>query len=132
MAEASKAIAKHGLSDTCTVLGGDFFESVPQGADAYIMKWVIHDWDDQHATRILKNCRRAMSDDGKVIIVDAIIPGPNEPSPGKLMDLNMLVMTGGIGRTREEFATLLDTCDLRLVRAIPTPSPFSILEAVKK
>ena len=131
VAEGRKAIEKAGLSDRCSVVGGDFFESVPRGGDAYTMKWIIHDWDDDRAMQILNNCREARADDGKVVIIDTIIPGPNEPSPSKLIDLNMLVMTGGLERTLAEFESLFERCGLRLTKVVTTPSPFSVLEGVK-
>lgn len=119
-----------GLTDRCEAVAGDFFTGLPIGADAYILKWIIHDWNDERARTILKNCRNAITNDGKLILVEAVIPPGNEPHFGKFLDLNMMVMTGGLERTEEEFRRLLDASGFRLVRVIPTNSPISIIEAV--
>jgi SAM-dependent methyltransferase len=107
---------------------GDFFESVP-GSDAYIMKKVIHDWDDDQAVTILRNCRKAMLPGGKVLVAETIIPEGNEPDQIKYMDVVMLAVTGGLERTEPEFARLFEAAGLRLQRVIPSKGPISILEA---
>ena len=109
---------------------GDFFRSVPAGADAYIMKYIIHDWDDDLCVKILENCRSAMAPNGRVLVVDTVIPPGNDPHWGKLLDLNMLVGPGGRERTRSEFAQLFKRAGLKLRRIIPTASPLSIVEGV--
>jgi SAM-dependent methyltransferase len=109
---------------------GDFFQSVPAGADAYIMKYIIHDWDDDLCLKILGNCRRAMAPNGRVLVVDAVIPPGNDPHWGKLLDINMLVGPGGRERTRSEFAQLFARAGLKVTRIIPTASPLSIVEGV--
>jgi len=109
---------------------GDFFQSVPAGADAYIMKYIIHDWDDDLCVKILENCRRAMAPNGRVLVVDIVIPPGNDPHWGKLLDINMLVGPGGRERTRSEFAQLFKRAGLKLKRIIPTASPLSIVEGV--
>jgi ubiquinone/menaquinone biosynthesis C-methylase UbiE len=119
-----------GVADRCEIVGGDFFESVPAGADAYTLKWILHDWDDEQSTRILKNVRRAITDGGRLSVVEAVVPPGDEPHFGKFIDLNMLVMTGGRERTEEEFRALLDASGFRLARVVATPSPVSIIEAV--
>jgi O-methyltransferase domain/Dimerisation domain len=116
----------------CSHVIGNFFESVPQGADAYLLCGVVHDWDDDLAIRILSNCRKAMTRNGRVLIVDMIVPETNSPSFSKLLDLNMMVMTGGRERTKAEFHALLDAADYRVTRIIPTMAPQSIIEAVPK
>jgi hypothetical protein len=110
-------------------VAGDFFECVPEAGDAYIMKKVIHDWHDERAVKILENCRRAMIPGGKVLIAETIVPPGNEPHPIKVMDLNMLAVTGGLERTQEQYERLFARAGLRLVRVIATGSPLSILEA---
>ena len=110
--------------------GGDFFQSVPAGADMYIMKYIIHDWTDDLCVKLLENCRRAMAPNGRVLVVDTVIPPGNDPHWGKLLDLNMLVGPGGRERTRSEFAQLFARAGLKLKRVIPTASPLSIVEAV--
>ena len=113
------------------VQGGDFFEAVPSGADAYLMKHIIHDWHDAACITILANIRRAMAPGARVLLVEQVIPPGNEPFPGKLLDLNMLVMTeGGRERTPAEYASLLGRAGLSLQRIVPTASPVSVVEAV--
>ena len=109
---------------------GDFFRSVPAGADAYIMKYIIHDWNDDLCVKILENCRRAMAPNGRVIVVDTVIPPGNDPHWGKLLDINMLVGPGGRERTRSEFGQLFKRAGLKVKRIIPTASPLSIVEGV--
>jgi hypothetical protein len=109
---------------------GDFFQSVPRGADAYIMKYILHDWDDDLCVKILENCRRAMAANGRVLVVDTVIPPGNDPHWGKLLDINMLVGPGGRERTRSEFVALFARAGLKLKRIIPTASPLSIVEGV--
>ena len=118
-----------GLADRCETVSGDFFKSVPAGGDAYVMKWIIHDWDDQKAITILRNCRNEMPPNGKLILVDCVVPETNEPHFSKFIDLKMLVMTGGKERTKEEFEQLLADAGFKLLRVIPTDVPTSIVEA---
>jgi len=119
-------------SRRCSYLTGDFFTSVPQGAGAYLLCGVIHDWDDRRAITILRNCRRAMAARGRVLIVDMVVPDTDAMSFSKLLDLNMLVMTGGRERTRAEFRAVLDAANYELTSIIPTMAPQSIIEAVPK
>ena len=116
----------------CSFIGGDFFDSVPEGADAYLLSGVIHDWDDDQAVTILRNCRRAMAKNGRVLLVDMVVPEDDATCFSKLLDLNMLVMTGGRERSKAEFCALLDSADYKLTRVIPTMAPQSIIEAVPK
>lgn len=126
---ARPRIEAAGLAERCATVAGDFFQSVPAGGDAYIMKWIIHDWDDERAIRILKNIRSHVPQNGRVIVVDAVVPEGDQPDFSKFFDLNMLVMTGGKERTRQEFAELFAAAGLKLVRVIPTDLPTSIVEA---
>ncbi|MBD2093565.1 methyltransferase [Trichocoleus sp. FACHB-591] len=112
-------------------VAGNFFESVPTGGDAYLMRWIIHDWNDEKSSIILKNCHQAMPDDGKLLLIESILPPGNEPSPAKFIDMIMLLMTGGRERTEEEYRLLLRSNGFELTRVIPTPSLLSIIEAVK-
>lgn len=112
-------------------VAGNFFESVPTGGDAYLMRWIIHDWDDEKSSVILKNCHQAIPEHGKLLLVESIIPPGNEPSPAKFIDVIMLLMTGGRERTEEEYRSLLRSNGFELTRVIPTPSLLSIIEAVK-
>ena len=125
---ARPKIEEAGLSNRCETVAGDFFKAVPAGGDAYIMKWIIHDWDDERAIAILKNCRNQMSGNGKVIIVDCVVPENNDLDFSKFFDLNMMVMTGGKERTEKEFAQLLDAAGFKLLRVIPTKVATSIVE----
>jgi O-methyltransferase/methyltransferase family protein len=126
---ARPKIEAKGLGDRCETVAGDFFKAVPAGGDAYIMKWIIHDWDEEKATTILRNCRKRMEENGKLILVDCVVPETNEPHFSKFIDLNMLVMTGGKERTAKEFEQLLAGAEFKLTRIIPTDLPFSIIEA---
>jgi O-methyltransferase domain len=103
---------------------------VPSGGDVYVLKWIIHDWDDERAVTILKNCRRAMREHAKLLLIEAILPLGNAPSFHKFMDLNMLVMTGGRERTEAEYRALLLAAGLGLSRIVPTQSEMNVLEAV--
>jgi len=111
-------------------IGGDFFHAVPEGADAYVLCGVIHDWDDDPAVQILRNCRLAMNRKGKLLLVEVVVPDDDAHCFSKLLDLNMMVMTGGRERTRAEFAALLNTAGYSLTRIIPTVAPQSVLEAI--
>jgi SAM-dependent methyltransferase len=120
-----------GLSHRADVLEGDFFESVPTGGDVYVLSHVIHDWDEAHCLTLLGNCRRAIGPGGRLLIVETVLPGRNEPSSGRLLDLIMLANTPrGQERTLEEYRELLARADFRLARVVPTASPVSVIEAV--
>lgn len=127
---AAERLQKWDLADRCRTVGGDFFESVPAGGDAYILSTVIHDWDDQRSIRILKNIRAVMPPQGKLLLVEQVLKGPNEPDFGKFMDLNMLVMPGGMERTADEFERLLDASGFEMTRVLKTKSSSSIVEGV--
>jgi predicted transcriptional regulator len=120
-----------GLSHRCDVLEGDFFESVPTGGDVYVLSRVIHDWDEAHCLTLLGNCRRAMEPLGRLLIVEIVLPGPNEPSTGRLLDLIMLANAPrGQERTLDEYQDLLARAAFRLTRVVGTASPVSVIEAV--
>lgn len=125
---ARRRIEAEGIGERCEVVAGDFFESVPEGGDAYILKWIIHDWDGERATRILRNCHRAMVEQGRLLLVETVVPEGSEPHFSKFMDLNMLVMTGGCERTEDEYRKLLDASGFRLTRIVPTASLMSVVE----
>ena len=126
---AKKSIAARGFADRITTAGGDFFESVP-AADVYMMKFIIHDWDDEKSIKILSTVRKSITPGGRLLIIDSVIPQGNDPDFGKFMDLNMLVMTGGRERTEKEFAELLKAAAFRLTYVVPTNSAVSVVEAV--
>lgn len=128
--EAREEFANEGLLERCTVTEGDFFRSIPEGHDCYIMAHVLHDWTDTQATAILRNCRQAMAQKGRLLIIEAVLPEGDTPHHGKLMDLLMLTVTGGVERTGREFSGLLASSGFRLERIIPTSTDQSIVEAV--
>ena len=131
-AGAATTFARAGITGRVRIESGDFFRELPSGADAIIMKHIVHDWDDDSATRILQTCHRALGPRGKVLIVDPVVPPGNTPHYGKLLDLEMLVLTPrGRERTKAEFVKLLRGAGLRLSRVIATQSGLSIVEAVK-
>ena len=110
------------------IVGADFFQSIPPGADAYVMKLVIHDWNDEDALKILRNCRRAILADGTLLLIEWVLKPSNEPDLGKLLDLNMLVNLKGLNRTEAEFQSLLRQAGFSLTRVIPA-GPASIIES---
>ncbi len=118
------------VADRCQVVGGDFFEAVPSGGDAHVLKFILHDWEDEQATAILRNCRRAIAPNGKLLVIESEISPPNEGASDKFLDLTMLVHTGGRERTREEWAALFATAGFRLVDATPIEAQVSIIEGV--
>src|SRR5689334_9602990 len=128
--DAREQVAETSVNDRIEFVSGDFFTSVPAGADAYILKSIIHDWDDERALTILKNVRHAMKPRGRVLLVEAIIAAGNNQDFGKLIDLAMLVSPGGKERTAAEYRELLTRAGLKLNRIVPTKSPFSVIEAV--
>jgi hypothetical protein len=129
-AARSGFITSPDVSTRCETAGGDFFEAVPAGADAYVMKYIVHDWDDAKCVKILNNCRTAMGADGRVLVVDHVVAPGNRFDWGKLVDINMMVMLGSKERTKDEFRQLFARAGLRLKRVIKTASSLSILEAV--
>jgi hypothetical protein len=132
IAGARAAIAAQGLADRCTTAAGDFFTAVPPGGDAYIMKHIIHDWNDDKAAAILTNIRKVLPKHGRVILLEAVIPEGNEAGLGKIMDLEMLVMPGGRERTEREFHALFARAGFTLTRVVPTTSPLSVVEGRPK
>jgi O-methyltransferase domain/Dimerisation domain len=112
-------------------VAGNFFDAVPSGGDAYLLRFIIHDWNEEKAATILRNCHQAMPDRGKLLLCEAIIPAGSKPSPVHFMDLVMLFMTGGWERTEAEYRSLLGANGFKLTRVIPTASLVSIIEAVK-
>jgi SAM-dependent methyltransferase len=132
---AADVLQHAGVVDRCEVIGRDFFEAVPPGGDAYVLKRVIHDWDDEHARTILQNCHRAMDASAQLVIIDVVLP--QRPSPdaatGYIVDMNMLVLTpGGRERTHEEFQRLLESVGFELTRIVRTGGPTDIVEAQRR
>jgi hypothetical protein len=127
---ARERFEAEGLADRCRVVPGDFFEAVPEGADACILKSVIHDWDDARAATILRNCARAVGPGGRVLLAEMVIPPGDARHPGKLLDLEMLVLVGGRERTEGQFRELFASAGIRLSRIVPTASPMCVVEGV--
>lgn len=119
-----------GLSDRAQLEAGSFFESVPSGADAYLMRHIIHDWYDEQAMTILRNCRRAIPDTGKLLLVESVIPPGDAPSGGKFLDLTMLVVPGGKERTAGEYRQLLADSGFELQRIVPISREMSVIESL--
>lgn len=130
VAGAKDRFDRAGVADRCEVVGGSFFDTVPEGADAYLLKSVIHDWNDAEAVEILRKCRAAIADTGRLLVVERVIRPGNEPDRAKFADLYMLVALGGRERTTEEFRGLFAESGLRLTDIISTGSPFDIIEGV--
>jgi len=128
-ADASGFVSAPGVRERCEVIGGSFFGSVPAGADAYLMKYIIHDWDDAKCARILGHCREAMEPGGRVLVVDRVIQPGNGTDWSKWLDIQMLVGPGGQERTQAEFAALFASAGLKLAAVHPTQSPLSVLVA---
>lgn len=128
---AGARLREKGLADRCRTASGDFFEAVPEGGDAYLMKHIVHDWDDEAAVTILKHIHRALAGkaDGRLILLEAVIQPGNQPDFAKLLDLEMLIAPGGRERTQEEFEALFARAGFRLARIVPTASSVSVIEA---
>jgi hypothetical protein len=131
VAAAQEKLESDPCRERCTLVPGSFLDFVPPGADTYLMSSVIHDWDDEHAITILRNCRRSMRRHSRIVMLEFVVPTGEKASFSKVLDLNMLVMNGGCERTAKEFRELFDAAGLRLTRIISTLSPLSVLEAVR-
>jgi hypothetical protein len=125
---AKDRLTSEGMAGRCSIVEGSFFESIPGGADAYILRHVIHDWNDELAVQILKNVRKAVPAHGRILIVEFSVPPANQPSIAKDVDMIMMVYTGGLERTREEYAALLHQAGFQLSSVTPTASPVSVIE----
>jgi hypothetical protein len=130
-AQAHEVLSAAGVSERCEVITGDFFDGVPGGADGYMLANVLHDWDDARAAQILRNCRHAMADGGRVLVVERLIADdPADAVPVLLSDLNMLVFTGGLERTNAEYGRLLTDAGLALHEVHAVAPPYGIIEGV--
>jgi hypothetical protein len=125
-------LERAGLSGRCQCMAGSFFESLPPGADAYMLRHIIHDWSDDESVHILRNCRQAIGTNpaGRVLVLETVIPPGNEPMFGKLLDLNMLVIPGGLERTEGEYRELFAAAGFRLSRIVPTETEISVIEGL--
>ncbi|PSB25435.1 methyltransferase [Stenomitos frigidus] len=132
IALAQSLLTAQGVSDRCQLTTGDVFESLPQGGDVYILKNLIHDWDDDTAGKILQNCRKAMHETAKLLVVEMLIPPGNAPALSKIIDIEALIMSaGGYERTEAQYRSLFAIAGLTVTKVIATRSPFSLIEAVR-
>jgi hypothetical protein len=127
--DAPAFLRAKGVENRVRIERGDFFKSVPAGGDVYILSHIIHDWDEEQCLTILSNCRKAMKPGAKLLIVEFVLPEGDEPHIGKLLDMTMLVVTGGEERTANEYRTLLARAGLTMTRVVSTCSDVSIVEA---
>lgn len=132
VANAPALLQAHGVADRVTITPGNFFDSVPEGGDAYILSHIIHDWTEAQCHTILSNCRHAMRPGAKLLIVEFVLPEGNTPHFGKLADMVMLTIPGGEERTAHEYRTLLDAAGFAMTRVVPTASDVSVVEAELK
>jgi hypothetical protein len=128
--DAPALLEARGVSSRVSIQGGDFFATVPAGGDAYVLSHVIHDWSEAQCLTILGHCRKAIKPDGKLLLVEMVLPAGDAPHPGKVLDIVMLLVPGGQERTEAEYAALLKKAGFRLTRVVPTESAVSIVEAV--
>lgn len=127
---AEAYLAAQGMTDRAIAVAADFFSSVPAGADTYMMKFILHDWNDHDSGRILDNIRAAAKPDSKLIILESVVPDSDKDAgPARIMDVNMMVMTGGKERTAAEWHTLLNAHGFTIEEIVPTPSPMSVIAA---
>jgi ubiquinone/menaquinone biosynthesis C-methylase UbiE len=125
---ARVAMQAQGLQERCSVVEGNFFESIPEGADTYLMRHIIHDWTDEQSVQILRNCRRVIPPQGRVLLVEFAIPPSNEASVGKDADMLMLAFPGGMERTDEEYRALFEQSGFQMSKTTPTSSAVSVVE----
>ena len=130
IASAEEELVAAGVADRCTFVGGDFFVEVPAGGDAYVLSQILHDWDDERCVAILGQCRRAMPDHGKLLVVELVLPPGDDPFLGKWLDLHMLVLLGGRERTATEYDALFRAAGFKLARVVPTSPGPSVVEAI--
>lgn len=127
--EAAKPALDAAISPRCQFVGGDFFKAVPKGGDVYIMKFILHDWEDSRARAILANCHAAMTGGAKLLVVEELVCGPNVPCEAKLGDVNMLARTGGKNRTEREYRDLLRAGGFETQRVLPISGDLALIEA---
>jgi hypothetical protein len=130
-AEREPYVTAAGIAARCTLVPGDFFASVPAGGDVYLLKYILHNWDDERCLTILSNVRSAMNKKGRVLVADPVISPGKGQEWAKLLDIQMMVVVKGAERTKAEFASLFKKAGLKLVRLTPTASPLSVVEAVR-
>jgi hypothetical protein len=130
VADAPELISERGLVNRIRIESGSFFENVPSGGDVYLLSHIIHDWSEAQCLVILRNCRRAMRSDSRLLLIEMVLPTGNAPHLGKMLDIIMLAIPGGQERTEPEYRALLDKAGFRLKQVVPTESAVSVVEAV--
>jgi hypothetical protein len=128
--DAPAIIIARGLADRISVEAGSFLMSVPSGGDAYLLSHIVHDWSESQSIAILANCRRAMRSDGRLLIIEMVLPSGDVPFRGARADIGLMVLNGGQERTEKEYRELLEKAGLRLTRVVPTDTAVSVLEAL--
>jgi SAM-dependent methyltransferase len=131
-ARARRSLVAAGLGRRCRVVAGDFFRSVPRGGDAYVLAFVLHNWDDRRVARILARCRAALGAGARLLVVEALVPADGRPAVAQVHDLEMLVFTDGRERTAAEYSALLEASGFRLHRITAVAGGASVLEALPK
>ncbi len=129
LARTTGHVGEAGVADRCTLVSGNFFEEVPPGADAYTMRHILHDWSDDRCITILANIRRVIPPDGRLLVIETVVPAGNEPSASKLFDMVMMALPDGMERSEAHFGEIFDASGFRLTGITPTASPVSIIEA---
>ena len=129
--KTNEIIKSRGIEERCKTVECNFFENIPSGSDAYLMSNILHDWSNEQCHIILNNCYRAMKSKSKLLIIEMVIPPGNQPTIAKLLDLEMLVTTGGCERTEDEFTKLLESSGFQLSRNVPTKAGVSIIESIR-
>ena len=132
VAEAPPLLKQRGVAERVRIEGGSFFDTVPAGADAYVLSHVIHDWNEEQCLTILGHCRQAMGPNGRLLLVEMVLPEGDTPHPGKLLDMLMLSVPGGEERTPSQYDALLAKAGFRMTQVVPTQSLVSVVEAVPR
>jgi hypothetical protein len=130
VADAPLLLEENGVRDRVTIEAGDFFKTVPSSGDAYMLSHIIHDWDEDQCLTILSHIRKAIKSNGRLLVVEMVLPEGDTPHPGKMLDMMMLLVSGGRERTEAEYGLLLTKGGFRLTRVVPTSSAVSVIEAV--
>lgn len=130
-ARAHEFLKETGVADRCEIVEGDFFAAIPSGGDAYLLSLILHDWEDEQAIKVLENCHRAMNAQGKLLVIEQVVPSGNEPSLSKLLDITMMVETGGHEQTEAEFQSLFASARFELTKILPTRAPECVLEGIR-
>lgn len=125
---ARENLKKYGVAGRCQTIEGSFFETVPAGADAYLFRHIIHDWTDEQSVQILSLCRKVIPEDGRLLLVECVVPPGNEPSPSKDFDMTMMTFPGGVERTESEFRSLFQQAGFELTAVTPTTTMVSVVE----